>query len=55
MPVIKYTPECKANAVIRHLQDAVPVSQICQELDVNIRLTGSAYIGAVCARRSRST
>jgi len=34
MPVIKYTPESKANAVIRHLQDAVPVSQICQELGV---------------------
>ncbi|MBS1262481.1 MAG: hypothetical protein MAG453_01832 [Calditrichaeota bacterium] len=34
-PRRSFTPEQKAAAVIRHLQDAVAVSQICDELDIH--------------------
>ncbi len=30
-----FTPEQKAKAVIRHLQDGVPASQICEELSIH--------------------
>lgn len=30
-----FSPEQKAGAVIRHLQDGVPVSDICDELDIH--------------------
>ena len=31
----RFTPEQKAKAVIRHLQDGVPASQICEELSIH--------------------
>jgi transposase-like protein len=34
-PRRQFTPEQKSHAVIRHLQDGVPVSQICDELDIH--------------------
>lgn len=34
-PRRNFTPEQKSAAVIRHLQDGVPVSRICDELDIH--------------------
>ena len=34
MPKITHSPEVKANAVLRHLQDGVPVSEICRQLNI---------------------
>lgn len=31
----RFTPEQKAQAVLRHVQDGVPVSQICDELQLH--------------------
>lgn len=31
----KFSSEQKARAVLRHIQDEVPVSQICDELDIH--------------------
>jgi len=31
----RFTPEQKATAVLRHVQDGVPVSQICDELKLH--------------------
>ena len=30
-----FTPEQKSKAVIRHLQDGIPASQICEELSIH--------------------
>ncbi len=35
MPQIRHTPEIKASAVIRNLQDNVAVSVICSELSIH--------------------
>lgn len=35
MPKVRFSAKEKANAVIRHLQDGVPISTICSDLSVH--------------------
>ena len=38
MPKVRFTPDEKAKAVMRHLQDGIAISTICSELSIHPNL-----------------